>query len=85
MEFQLLGDICEYRKGKINVSELTEQNYVSTENLLPNRSGLVEAASMPSTVTTQIYYKNDILVSKYVRISKKSGLLKQMVVVQTMF
>lgn len=63
MEFQLLGDICEYRKGKINVSELTEQNYVSTENLLPNKSGLVDAASMPSTVTTQIYYKNDILVS----------------------
>lgn len=63
MELQLLGDICEYRKGKINVSELTEQNYVSTENLLPNKGGLMRAASLPSSATTQIYHKDDVLVS----------------------
>ena len=58
-----LSDICEFVKGKVAVSTLTKLNYISTENMLPNRGGIVEAATLPSTDTTQIYSSGDILVS----------------------
>lgn len=58
-----LSDICEYAKGKVNVSSLDRTTYVSTENMLPNKGGVVEAANLPSMVQTQAYEKNDVLVS----------------------
>ena len=58
-----LSDICEFVKGKVAVSNLTKMNYISTENMLPNRGGIVEAATLPSVDTTQTYTNGDILVS----------------------
>ena len=58
-----LSDICEYRKGKVNVSNLTLKTYISTENMLPNKAGVVEANSLPSTALVQEYKENDTLVS----------------------
>ena len=58
-----LSDICEYRKGKVNVSNLTLKTYISTENMLPNKAGVVEANSLPSTTLVQEYKENDTLVS----------------------
>ena len=58
-----LTDICEYRKGKVNVSNLTLKTYISTENMLPDKAGVVEAKSLPSTALVQEYKENDILVS----------------------
>ena len=58
-----LSDICEFVKGKVAVSNLTKTNYISTENMLPNRGGIVEATTLPSVDTTQTYTKCDILVS----------------------
>lgn len=58
-----LQDICSYVKGKIGVSNLTLESYISTENMLPNKAGIVDATSLPTTVTTQEYKKDDILVS----------------------
>jgi len=58
-----LTDICEYRKGKVNVSNLTLKTYISTENMLPDKAGVVEANSLPSTALVQEYKENDILVS----------------------
>lgn len=63
METQTLNDICEYRKGKVPVSDLTVKNYISTENLLPNKGGLVDATSLPAAETTQVVYTDDVLVS----------------------
>ena len=63
METQKLSDICEYRKEKTLVSKLTIKNYVSTENLLPNKEGLINASSLPAIDTTQAYFKSDVLVS----------------------
>lgn len=74
-----LQEICSYVKGKTNVSELTLTNYISTENMLPNKSGIVNATSLPTTATTQEYLKNDILVSnirpyfKKIWYAKKKG------------
>ncbi len=62
MEYKL-GDICSYAKEKVDVTELTEKNYISTENMLSNKGGVTIASSLPSTVQTQQYQKNDTLVS----------------------
>ena len=58
-----LSDICGFRKGKVSVSTLTLQTYVSTENMLPNKGGIVAANSLPTVEFTQEYKKGDILVS----------------------
>ena len=58
-----LSDICVFRKGKVNVSNLTLNTYVSTENMLPNKGGITEASSLPTVELTQEYKKDDILVS----------------------
>ena len=82
-----LQEICSYAKGKTNVSELTLTNYISTENMLPNKSGIVNATSLPTTATTQEYLKNDILVSnirpyfkKIWYATKKGGCLNDVLV-----
>ena len=58
-----LSDICFYAKGKVNVSGLTDADYISTENMLPNKGGITTASSIPSTIQTQAYKKDDVLVS----------------------
>ena len=58
-----LVDICSYAKGKTAVAGLTAQNYISTENMLPNKGGITTAANLPSVGQTQAYRKNDVLVS----------------------
>lgn len=58
-----LKDLCFYAKGKIEVDVLTEKNYISTENMLPNKGGITTATSLPSTAQTQKYQQFDILVS----------------------
>lgn len=62
MKFKL-SDICSYRKEKIAVSELSRKNYISTENMLPDKNGITVATALPKTVQTQKYKKGDILVS----------------------
>lgn len=58
-----LSDICTYVKGKVDVASLTKFNYISTENMLPNKAGVTEASALPTTTQTQVYAKGDILVS----------------------
>ena len=58
-----LSDICNFRKGKIGVSNLTLKTYISTENMLPNKGGITEASSLPTAQLTQEYKKGDVLVS----------------------
>lgn len=43
-----LQDICFYVKERIKVSELTNFTYISTENMLPNKSGITKATNLPS-------------------------------------
>lgn len=58
-----LSSLCEYRKGKVNVDGLSKDTYISTENMLPNKGGIVQAASLPTTILTQEYKTGDVLVS----------------------
>lgn len=58
-----LSDICSFAKGKVDVSDLTDRTYISTENMLPNKGGITSASSLPNMAQTQEYHKNDVLVS----------------------
>lgn len=58
-----LQDICFYVKERIKVSELTQYTYISTENMLPNKSGITKATNLPNVETTTSFKKGDILVS----------------------
>lgn len=58
-----LSDICDFVKGKIEVVTLNRSTYISTENMLPNRGGICEITSLPTTPQVQAYGYNDTLVS----------------------
>lgn len=58
-----LDTLCAYAKGKVAVEKLTTQTYISTENMMSNKGGIVDASSLPSVQYTQQYLKGDVLVS----------------------
>ena len=58
-----LSDICMYRNGKVDIKDLNAETYISTENMLPNKGGITETASLPTVSFTQEYKKGDVLVS----------------------
>ena len=58
-----LSNICDYVKGRIDVSELDYRTYISTENMLPNKGGITDASSLPTTIQTQAFMTGDVLVS----------------------
>ncbi len=62
MKYSLVN-ICTFGKDKINVSSLTLENYISTENMLPNKAGVTIASTLPTVTQTQRYAKGDVLVS----------------------
>ena len=53
-----LGQICDYIRDRIQAVE----NYISTENMLPNKGGIYETITIPSGTVT-VYQVGDILVS----------------------
>lgn len=58
-----LSDVCYFSSYKIKVSSLSLDNYVSTENMLPNKSGICGAANLPNTSLTVAFNFGDILLS----------------------
>ena len=58
-----LSDICICPKGKIEVANLDEATYISTENMLPNRGGVVPASGLPTIESAQAFAEGDVLVS----------------------
>lgn len=58
-----LGEIAEYSKNKCGIEEVTVNNYISTENMLPNKGGVVESSGLPSSKTVSQYRTNNILIS----------------------
>lgn len=58
-----LKDICKYGNEKVDIKEISIYNYISTENLIPNFGGFVNATSLPKDGKVLSYKKNDILIS----------------------
>lgn len=58
-----LKNICDFVKDKISVSEIIPDNYISTENMLPDKYGITAPSSVPADGKVTAYRKNDVLVS----------------------
>ncbi|MCH4364038.1 restriction endonuclease subunit S [Staphylococcus haemolyticus] len=65
MEFNKyrLKELAKYKNERINTNQLTTSNYISTENLLPNKQGKQKANKLPSSKTVKKYTETDILIS----------------------
>ena len=59
----VLSDVCHFSTDRIPVSLLTTSTYYSTENMLPEKVGAVEATSLPSVSQTTKCHKGDVLIS----------------------
>ena len=58
-----LGEVADYVSEKRNISSFSERTYISTENMLKNKKGIIFALSLPSTGKGTVFQKEDILVS----------------------
>lgn len=63
MKYKLLETVANYSPDRIEVSKLDLENYISTENMLTNKAGIVSASKLPTGKTTPAYQKGDILIS----------------------
>lgn len=59
----VLEEVSYYGDEKIPSDEVTLDNYISTENMLPNKSGVGMASGLPTTKSVRRYKKGDILLS----------------------
>jgi type I restriction enzyme S subunit len=59
----VLNDVAKFISSKIEVSEINVSNYISTENMLPNKGGITTASSLPDTKSVREYIPKDILIN----------------------
>jgi type I restriction enzyme, S subunit len=62
-EVYQLKDIANYWAGKVEASVLDATNYVSTDNLIPDRGGIVNSNYVPTSGKANSYSQNDVLIS----------------------
>ena len=58
-----LNELCEYSSKRISIIELGVDNYISTENMLQNKAGVVLANGLPATGGVINFEDGDILIS----------------------
>jgi type I restriction enzyme S subunit len=58
-----LSDYCHFADGRVAVTDLDLDNYISTENMLPNKEGITRSSGLPTVSQTQAYQADDVLVS----------------------
>lgn len=61
MDYKKLSDCAEFRKER--TADITFENYITTDNMLPNKGGITVASSLPDVKTTSKYLEGDILLS----------------------
>lgn len=62
MKYRLL-DICEFVSDKVDVYNITTNNYISTENMIANKSGVTVAEKIPSIKRVNSFQHKDVLIS----------------------
>ena len=61
MKYLKLSDCSDFSSNR--TSDIQLETYISTENMLPNKGGVVKAESIPDCKTTSKYEPHDILLS----------------------
>ena len=51
MDYKLLSEVSVYRKDRIASDKVNKENYISTENMIPNRGGVESAAAVADAKT----------------------------------
>jgi len=58
-----VSDLCEYSNERVSIDELSIENYISTENMLQNKSGIVLASNLPPGGNAIKFNIGNILIS----------------------
>jgi type I restriction enzyme S subunit len=72
-----LGELVEMSCDKISVSKLTVDNYVSTENMLPDTGGIEVATKLPTSGNVNAFSPGDVLFSNIRTYFKKVWLAER--------
>lgn len=62
MEYRL-EEIAMYSNKKIEIDKINFENYISTENMLPNKLGITKATTLPNQGKVNFFEKQNILIS----------------------
>lgn len=62
MEYRL-EEIAMYSNKKIEIDKINFENYISTENMLPNKLGITKATTLPNQSKVNFFEKQNILIS----------------------
>ena len=73
----VLNDICYYVKDKRNFEGINSTNYVTTDNMLPNKAGITYSEYLPDSGTVDAFKKGDVLISNIRPYFKKIWLADQ--------
>ena len=63
MKYNQLKQVARYSESRISISNVCIKDYISTENMLPEKGGITVATSLPDVKTLPKYVKSDILLS----------------------
>ncbi len=58
-----LAEVCSLIHESVKTRAVAKDAYVSTENMMPNREGIIFSSNIPDVETVQSYRQDDILVS----------------------
>jgi len=58
-----LASLARYSTSRMDGSELTLENYISTENMLTNKQGVTKASSIPSLKSAPSFITGQVLIS----------------------
>ena len=58
-----LGDVCEVVRARIPITQLTEETYISTDNMLQRRKGVTKVDKLPLKGTAVRFRPGDVLLS----------------------
>ena len=58
-----LGDVCEVVRARIPIAQLTEETYISTDNMLQRRKGVTKVDKLPLKGTAVRFRPGDVLLS----------------------
>ena len=58
-----LSEVSPYWTGKVDAQDLSEENFISTDNMLPDKQGVINSVYTPTTGKSTSFKPKDILVS----------------------
>ncbi len=58
-----LKEVAKYWVGKVASNELSAANYISTDNMITDKGGIIESRYVPVSGNSNSFTKNDVLVS----------------------